>query len=172
MYCFCPPTRRQWRHMKTLYRTFARWRHLTTATRMHFAAIFVMQICVTHERLFTKENYTEYNSLPQSILILVDKWRHHANVRLKIEVRFPSAVKVLFSYANLCKSQLLVNPESLPIPIEKFVWFFRPSREHAWTCCGLFQGHEARGLEEVQGLYVGSEGECWEPFVLFQNSVG
>ena len=24
-------------------------------TRMHFAAIFVMQLCVTHERFFSKE---------------------------------------------------------------------------------------------------------------------
>ena len=56
-------------------RAFAWWRHLTTTTRMHFAAIFVMQICVTHERFFTKEK-TEYNSLPQSILVLVVKWRH------------------------------------------------------------------------------------------------
>ena len=43
---------------KTQYnRTFVWWRHLTTTTRMHFAAIFVMQICVTHQRLFTKEKY-------------------------------------------------------------------------------------------------------------------
>ena len=34
---------------------FAWCRHLTTTTRMHFAAMFVMQICVTHERFFTKE---------------------------------------------------------------------------------------------------------------------
>ena len=36
-------------------RHFAWWRHLTTTTRMHFSAIFVMQICVTHERFFLKE---------------------------------------------------------------------------------------------------------------------
>ena len=38
---------------------------------MHFAAIFVMQICVTHERFFTKEKNTDNNSLPQSVLVLV-----------------------------------------------------------------------------------------------------
>ena len=38
-----------------LNRTFACWRHLTTTTRMHFAAIFVLQICVTHEWFFTKD---------------------------------------------------------------------------------------------------------------------
>ena len=49
----------------------ARWRHLTATTRMHFAAIFVMQICVTHEWFFTKE----YNSVSQSIVVVVVKWR-------------------------------------------------------------------------------------------------
>ena len=39
---------------------------------MHFAVIFVMQICVTHERFFTKEKKnTEYDSLLQGILVLV-----------------------------------------------------------------------------------------------------
>ena len=48
---------------------------------MHFAAIFVMQICVTHKRnLLHKRETTEYNSWPQSILVLVVKYRHHANV--------------------------------------------------------------------------------------------
>ena len=52
-------------------RIFAWWHNLTTATRMHFAAIFVMQICVTHERnLLHKRETTEYNSWPQSILVL------------------------------------------------------------------------------------------------------
>ena len=59
--------------------TFARWRHLTTTTRMHFAAIFVMQICVTHERFFTKEKNTEHNSFPQSILVVVGNRRHHTS---------------------------------------------------------------------------------------------
>ena len=41
---------------------------------MHFAATVVMQIRITHERFFTKEKEnTEYNSLPQSILVLVVK---------------------------------------------------------------------------------------------------
>ena len=36
--------------------------------------------CVTHERFFTKETNTENNSFPQSILVVVVNWRHHANV--------------------------------------------------------------------------------------------
>ena len=55
---------------------WALWRHLTTTTRMHFA------VRVTHERFFTKEKRTEYNSLPQSILGVEVKWRHHANLLL------------------------------------------------------------------------------------------
>ena len=39
------------REKKLANTTFAWWRHLTTTTRMHFAAIFR----VTHERFFTKE---------------------------------------------------------------------------------------------------------------------
>ena len=54
-------------------RRFA-WRHLTTTTRMHFAAIFVVQICVTHERFFTKEDNTKYNSLPRSQTMTSCKW--------------------------------------------------------------------------------------------------
>ena len=53
-----------------------------------------MQICVTHERFFTKEKNTEYNSLPQSILVVVVKWRHHANALLP---PLPEAVFHCFS---------------------------------------------------------------------------
>ena len=52
-------------------------------TRMHFATIFVMQICVTHEQFSSQKKNIEYNSLPQSILVLVIKLRHHANALLK-----------------------------------------------------------------------------------------
>ena len=62
--------------------TFAWWRLLTTTTRMHFAVLFVMQIYVTHEWFFTKENYWIQYSLPQSILVPVVKWRHHTNALL------------------------------------------------------------------------------------------
>ena len=34
------------------------------------------------QAMFHKRKNTEYNSLPQSILVLVVKWRHHANVPL------------------------------------------------------------------------------------------
>ena len=39
-----------WNMLWRSNRTFVLWRHLTSTTRMHFAAIFVMQMCVTHER--------------------------------------------------------------------------------------------------------------------------
>ena len=53
------------------YELWGRLRHLSTNTRMHFVAIFVMQICVTHERFFTKEKKdTEYNSVPQRIMVV------------------------------------------------------------------------------------------------------
>ena len=38
---------------------------------------------VIHEWFFTKEKDTEYNGLPQSILVAVVKWCHHANVLLQ-----------------------------------------------------------------------------------------
>ena len=61
-------------------RTFAWWRHMTTTTRMYFAAIFVMQMLSRTSDSSQKEKNTEYNSLPQSILVLVVEWRHHAHV--------------------------------------------------------------------------------------------
>ena len=84
-------------HPHTDNMTFAWWRHSTTTTRMHFAAIFVMQchareifvwrdrlgegsLHTLHRRFFRKN--TEYSSLPQSILVVVVKWRHHANTLL------------------------------------------------------------------------------------------
>ena len=64
--------------------TFARWRHWTTTTRMHFAAISLLCRFVsrTSDSSQKKKQITEYNSLPQSILVLVVKWRHHADVPL------------------------------------------------------------------------------------------
>ena len=44
------------------------WRHLTTTTRMHFAVIFVLQICATHARAILHTKNTEYNSLPQTCI--------------------------------------------------------------------------------------------------------
>ena len=43
----------------------------------------VCNVDLCHARaILHKRNNTEYNSLPQSILVLVVKWRHHTNVPL------------------------------------------------------------------------------------------
>ena len=72
------------KHKAQKNRTFGP--HLTATTRMHFAAIFVKQICVKHERFFIKEK------IPNTIACL--KWRHHTTILLPF---ISPAVCFLFS---------------------------------------------------------------------------
>ena len=52
-------------------RTFARWRHLTTTTRMHFATIFVMQIVSRMSDSSQKKKYLINQSVSQLYLSVI-----------------------------------------------------------------------------------------------------
>ena len=57
--------------------------YVPRTTRMHFVAIFVSRTSDSSQ----KKKNTEYNGLPQSILVFVVKWRHRRKCPTKITCR-------------------------------------------------------------------------------------
>ena len=60
-------------------RPFARWRHFTTTTRILFGFLFIFKFGNPCEVLNNKSPNLHKKAKPWRILVMVVKWRHHAN---------------------------------------------------------------------------------------------